>query len=141
MHEKIKKVKSTLVQWSKMTFKNIFQKIFTLENMIKAKKVQLEICPIEENRMALNKEEAELKRYHHKEREYQKQNSGMKWFKKRDRNTKFFHFYVKGEKRKLQVSEIQTMQGDVISTTQNIREEVVNVFKKQFSQEQKGKNL
>lgn len=41
----------------------------------------------------------------------------------------------------MQVSEIQTMQGDVISTTQNIREEVVNVFKKQFSQEQKGKNL
>ncbi|KAH0720013.1 hypothetical protein KY284_005043 [Solanum tuberosum] len=64
----------------------------------------------------------------------------MKWFKEGDRNIKFFHAYVKGNRRKLQVVDILTDQGDKISTTQNIGEEAVNVFKEQFRENQETTN-
>lgn len=77
--------------------------------MVKEKEIQLEIFPTEENRTALNKEQAKLKTYLHLEKEYQKQKAEMRWFKDKDRNTIFFHAYVKGMRRKMQDSEIQSM--------------------------------
>ncbi|WMV59077.1 hypothetical protein MTR67_052462 [Solanum verrucosum] len=45
-------------------------------------------------------------------------------------------FILKGRRRKLQISELQTREGDWITTSQNIREEVVAVFKEQFQETQ-----
>ncbi|KAH0666246.1 hypothetical protein KY285_027452 [Solanum tuberosum] len=90
VHSKLKRTKTTLSKWSKETFGNIFQKIATMEDVVKTKEVQLEISPTIENRSSLNKAEAELKRYLHIEEEYWKQKAGMKWFIDGDKNTKFF---------------------------------------------------
>ncbi|WMV59326.1 hypothetical protein MTR67_052711 [Solanum verrucosum] len=141
VHSKLKKLKKVLSQWSKSTFGDFFQKIATLEDLVKAKEVQLEISPTEENRGILSKAEAELKRYRHIEEEYWRQKAGMKWFKDGDRNTKFFHAYVKGKRRKLQVKEIRTRQGDIINSPHNIGEEAVNVFKEQFMETSEEYNL
>ncbi|KAH0778846.1 hypothetical protein KY290_005273 [Solanum tuberosum] len=89
----------------------------------------MEITPTTENKALLHKAEVELKKYRHIEEEFWRQKAGMKWFKGGDRNTKFFHAYVKGKRRKLQVVHILTNQGDRISTAQNIGEEAVNVFR------------
>ncbi|KAH0698682.1 hypothetical protein KY284_012897 [Solanum tuberosum] len=56
----------------------------------------------------------------------------MRWFQNEDRNTKFFHAYVQGRRRKLHISAIQTMQGDLISSTENIG--AINVFREQFTE-------
>ncbi|WMV07615.1 hypothetical protein MTR67_001000 [Solanum verrucosum] len=56
----------------------------------------------------------------------------MRWFQNGDMNTKFFHAHVNERRRKLQISEIKTKQGDTVTTTQNIGEEAVSVFKEQF---------
>ncbi|KAK4731189.1 hypothetical protein R3W88_024177 [Solanum pinnatisectum] len=69
------------------------------------------------------------------EEEYWKHKSGLSWFKEGDRNTKFFHSYVKGRRRRMNLDEIHTDQGDIINGTQSIREEAVKVFKKQFTEE------
>lgn len=53
----------------------------------------------------------------------------MRWFTDGDRNTIFFYAFVKERRRKMQIKEILTMQGDMINSSQNIREEAVNVFK------------
>jgi len=106
VHSKLKRTKMALSKWSKKTFGNIFQKIATLEDVVKTKEVQLEISPTVENRSSLSKAEAELKRYLHIEEEYRKHKASMKWFMDGDKNTKFFHAYVKGRRRKLQVKEI-----------------------------------
>ncbi|KAK4706309.1 hypothetical protein R3W88_034132 [Solanum pinnatisectum] len=71
-------------------------------------------------------------KYYQIEEEYWKQKAGMQWFQEGDRNTKFFHSHVKGKKRKLMISEIQTDQGDTIHTTKNIGEEAVKVFKEHY---------
>jgi len=128
----MKRVKLALVQWSRTTFGNVFQQVATLEDLIRAKEVQLEINASEENRTELKRVEADLKRYMHIEEEYWKQKAGMRWFQEGDKNTKFFHAFVNGRRRKMHISVIKTRQGDTITTTQNIGEEAVNVFKDQF---------
>uniref|UniRef100_A0A0V0GZX8 Putative ovule protein n=1 Tax=Solanum chacoense TaxID=4108 RepID=A0A0V0GZX8_SOLCH len=54
-HHKLKKVKKALTQWSKMTFKNIFQEIATLEEVIKVHEAQFELIPSANNRAKLHK--------------------------------------------------------------------------------------
>ncbi|XP_049370570.1 uncharacterized protein LOC125835476 [Solanum verrucosum] len=131
---KMKRVKLALVQWSRTTFGNIFQQVATLEDLIRAKKVQLEINASEENRTTLKKSEADLKKYLHIEEEYWKQKAGMRWFKDGDRNTKFFHAFVNGRRRKMHIFVIKTRQRYTITTTQNIGKKAVNVFKEQFKE-------
>lgn len=60
----------------------------------------------------------------------------MKWFTEGDKNSKVFHAYVKERIRKMQLEEIRSIQRDLISTTQNISEEAVNVFRDQFTETQ-----
>lgn len=43
IHTKMIKVKHILELWSKRTFGNIFQKIATLEDVVEAKEIQLDI--------------------------------------------------------------------------------------------------
>ncbi|KAH0692608.1 hypothetical protein KY285_019705 [Solanum tuberosum] len=134
LHMKMKRLKVVLTQWSKATFGNIFQKIDTLEDVIKEKEIQLEMAPTEANRAEMSKANAELKRYRKIEEDFWKQKAGMRWFKEGDSNTKFFHAYVKGRRRKLNIKEIKTGQGDIINSAQNIGEEAVNVFREQFKE-------
>jgi len=93
---KMKKIKRALGEWSKRVYGNIFEKIATPEDMIRVKEIQLEISPSQANRSELNKAEVKLKKYLNIEEEYWRQKTGMRWFKDGDRNTKFFHAYVKG---------------------------------------------
>ncbi|XP_060170531.1 uncharacterized protein LOC132601468 [Lycium barbarum] len=73
-----------------------------MEDVIKVKELQFELKPSSLNREALYKAQADLNRYLHLEKEYQKQKYGMRWFKDGDRNTKFFQNYVKGRRKKLE---------------------------------------
>jgi len=73
----------------------------------KVKEAQLEINPSAGNREELSKAEADLKKYLHMEEEYWKQKAGMRWFQDGDKNTKKFHSYVKGRRRKLHIAKIK----------------------------------
>lgn len=101
VHEKMKNVKKRLMVWSKATFINFFQKVSTMEDVNKVKELQLELDPSEENRAALRKVEAELRKFQRYEEEYWKQKANMHWLVDGDRNTKFFHNHVTGKKKKL----------------------------------------
>ncbi|MDV3181172.1 MAG: hypothetical protein Q8830_03005 [Candidatus Phytoplasma australasiaticum] len=61
--------------------------------------------------------------------------AGMKWMQEGDRNTKFFHSYVKKKEEKLHIGEIVTTQGEVLSKEEKIGEEAINCFGKQFQAE------
>lgn len=58
-------------------FGNIFLKVDTLDDEIKVKEIQTEINPSVENREALNKVNAELKKLYHYEEEFWKQKVEM----------------------------------------------------------------
>ncbi|XP_015159412.1 uncharacterized protein [Solanum tuberosum] len=129
MHVKLKSLKAVLSLLSKEAFGNIFQRIATLEDVIKDKEIQFEMAPTDTNREELSRKNADLKKPLKIEEDFWKQKAGMRWFKDEDRNTKFFHEYMKGRRRKLNIKEIKTMQRDIISTPQNIGDEAVNVFR------------
>ncbi|XP_049390321.1 uncharacterized protein LOC125854782 [Solanum stenotomum] len=131
---KMKKVKAALTEWSKNEYGNIFHEIATLEDIIQTKEAQLEVRLDENSREKLKKAEAKLIRFLNLEEKFWKQKSGLRWFKDGDRNTKFFHSYVKDRKRRMNIKEIHTDQRDIISGTQNIVKEAVKVFKGQFNE-------
>lgn len=88
--------------------------------------------PTPENREELNRTNAELKKYYLIEKEFWRQKARLRCFEKGDRNTKFFHSYVKGRRRKLNISEIQIEQGDRICLGKNIKAEAVAYYERQF---------
>ncbi|KAH0655111.1 hypothetical protein KY290_030912 [Solanum tuberosum] len=130
----MKNVKKALAQWSKKTYENSFERLATLEELIRVKEIQFEIRPTQDNRCALSQTEAELRKYLHIEKEYWKQKAGMKWFKDGDRNTKFFHAFVKGRRQKLHIGEILTSQGEVVQSNDQIGAATVEFFEDQFSE-------
>ncbi|KAK4710274.1 hypothetical protein R3W88_004787 [Solanum pinnatisectum] len=69
---KIKQCKGALSKWSKEVFGDIFRKIATLEDVIKAMEAQFEVQPSKENRASLKKAKADLKKYWYIEEEYWK---------------------------------------------------------------------
>ncbi|KAH0650293.1 hypothetical protein KY284_030205 [Solanum tuberosum] len=115
---RIKKIKGVLAKWSKETFGNIFQQIATLEDEIRVKKIQLEINASPENRAELKKTEAELKKSC-----IWRTNSGNR------------RQGCDGRRKKLQLTQIQTAQGDVITTSENIGAEAVSFFGEQFKED------
>ncbi|XP_059280740.1 uncharacterized protein LOC132034410 [Lycium ferocissimum] len=132
---KMKKVKHALAGWSRETFGNIFQQISTMEDVIKVKELQFEMNPSSLNREALHKAQANPNRYLHLEEEYWKQKAEMRWFKDGDRNTKFFHNYVKGRRKKLAIHTIQNGQGNWINPNADIGQEAVSFYQNQFRHE------
>ncbi|WMV21122.1 hypothetical protein MTR67_014507 [Solanum verrucosum] len=134
-HAKMKRVKKALSMWSKSAYGNVFQQIATIEDMIRVKEIQLEIQPSASNRAELSKVEADLKKYLQVEEDFWRQKAGMKWFSDGDRNTKIFHSYVKGKRKKLHIDEIVTDQEITLQTNEQIGLAAVGFFEEQFRAE------
>lgn len=56
----------------------------------------------------------------------------MRWFKQGDKNTRFFHNYMKGRRKKLNITEIQNAQGDLVKMIDDIGAKAVLFFEGQF---------
>ncbi|KAH0693413.1 hypothetical protein KY285_020510 [Solanum tuberosum] len=117
-------------------FHTKIKKIATLEDLIRVKEIQLEVNSSPENREALKRAEAELRKFLHVKEEFWKQKAGMRWFQDGDRNTKFFHNYVKGRRKKLHLEEIRTELGEVVYMSENIRKEAISFFEELFREEE-----
>lgn len=61
----------------------------------------------------------------------------MRWFQNGDRNTRFFHNYVKERRKKLYLVNIQTTQCDAVNTSENIGVEAISFFEEQFREHDK----
>ncbi|XP_049359160.1 uncharacterized protein LOC125823817 [Solanum verrucosum] len=131
--EQMNRLKRVLSKWSKESYGDIFQKVSTLEDVIKVKEVQLEVHCSDENMRDLNKAEEELQKFYQLEEDFWKQKSGMKWFNDDDRNTKFFHSYVKGRRRRLIINEIEDENEAILREDKSIGEEAMKVFEDQFA--------
>lgn len=97
--------------------------------------MQLEINPTEENRAELIKDEAKLVKMQRVKQAYWQQKASMKWFYEGDRNTKFFHAYVKGRRKRLQIQKIENEKRHVLKAIDEIGEKTERVFQKKFKEE------
>nr|XP_016471225.1 PREDICTED: uncharacterized protein LOC107793393 [Nicotiana tabacum] len=92
--QKLKRLKSTLSQWSKLTFGDIFKQLAIREDIVRVKEILFEEEPTIQNRIVLQQAHAELKKYLSIEEQYWKQKAGLNWFAEGDRNTRCFHNHV-----------------------------------------------
>ncbi|XP_075103633.1 uncharacterized protein LOC142178207 [Nicotiana tabacum] len=134
-NHKLKKVKKAISIWSKSTYRNIFQKIASLEEVVLVHEAQFELNPSFQNRERLMKVQAEFIKYLTLEEEFWKQKSGMSWFKDRDRNTNFFHAQVNGRRKRLELNRIQNSEGNWIEDTEAMADEGVKFFNSQFHED------
>ncbi|XP_070040187.1 uncharacterized protein LOC142177359 [Nicotiana tabacum] len=99
--KKLKRVKIALSKWSKLTYGDIFKQLALREDVVRVKEMLFEEEPTVENRIVLQKAQAELKRLLSIEEQFWKQKAGITWFAEGDRNTRFFHSHVNGKRQKL----------------------------------------
>lgn len=59
----------------------------------------------------------------------------MRWFVHGDKNTKFFHSYVQGRRRKLHMHELQDDDGNILNTQAEIGKAAVSFFRNQFTKQ------
>lgn len=93
------------------------------------------------NREKLKIVEGELRKWLSEEEEFWKQKAGTKWLQDGDKNTKFFHSYVKGRRRKLHIGEIISSQGETLSEENTIGDEAVRFYSQQFQDERLSMGL
>lgn len=59
----------------------------------------------------------------------------MRWFTQGDRNIKFFHSYVRGKRKNLQIRDIKNDHGVSLTKDLEIGLEAVRVFQEQFTKD------
>lgn len=55
MYDKMKRLKSVMVTWSRATYGDFFKKISTMKDNVRMKETQLELDPSKDNRSQLKK--------------------------------------------------------------------------------------
>lgn len=70
VHMKMKRLKKTLMKWSKETYGNIFLKVDTFEDVVKVKEMQFEINSTELNKSELMKAKTEIYNFYQLEEEF-----------------------------------------------------------------------
>ncbi|XP_059310107.1 uncharacterized protein LOC132061280 [Lycium ferocissimum] len=102
---KLKKVKISLSKWSKDTFGDIFKQLIIREDIVKIKEQLFEEDPSEENRMVMQRAQAELKLYLHYEEEFFTQKAGMDCFSEGDKIQGFFIVWSKQFSQEAQIED------------------------------------
>ncbi|XP_060170719.1 uncharacterized protein LOC132601661 [Lycium barbarum] len=135
---KMKKLKVGLSTWSKTTFGDIFKQLVIKEDIVKIKEQLFQENPSEENRMVMQRAQAELKLYLHYEEEFWRQKARMDCFSEGDKNTRYFHSLVKGRRKIIQIKRIKDDTGNWLGDADSVAAEAVNFFHKQFTHEEKA---
>ncbi|KAH0644091.1 hypothetical protein KY289_035065 [Solanum tuberosum] len=145
--DKLKNIKKALSSWSRNTYSDVFQKIATLEELIKEVYTHIDQPSPGSTTAGPNhsqkrkKEDLQEKvdrretRYLAIEEEYWRQKTGMTWFKDGDRNIKFFHSYVRGRRKKLHIDHIKDVRGNGVNTNVQMGEATTGFFQIQLSDE------
>ncbi|XP_060183051.1 uncharacterized protein LOC132613005 [Lycium barbarum] len=133
---KMKKLKTALSTWSKTTFGDIFKQLAIREEIVKIKEQLFEENPSEENRMVMQRAQAELKMYLHYEEEFWRQKARMDCFSEGDKNTRYFYSLVKGRTKRIQIRRIKDDAGNWLEDVDSVAAQAVNFFHKQFTHEE-----
>ncbi|XP_075087558.1 uncharacterized protein LOC107813948 [Nicotiana tabacum] len=133
--QNIKRVKVALSKWNRETFGDIFKQLAILEDIVRVKEMLFKEEPTTENRIVLQKAQSELKKYLNIEEQYWKQKAGMTWFAEGDRNTSFFHNYVNGKRKKLQLKRIKSGSRVWIEDQEQLATAAVDFYQRKFTNE------
>lgn len=115
----MKRLASTLSNWSKAEFGDIYAKFKEYEEKSKKAEEELIIMNSEDTKTNLHAINAEYVWYLKMEESILKLKTQLHWFKEGDTNSRYFHALIRGRRRKLHIRRVQNeegtwLQGDVI---------------------------
>ncbi|KAG5606079.1 hypothetical protein H5410_027571 [Solanum commersonii] len=99
-------VEGSPITWSKMQFGDIYAKVKEFEERVKVAKDNLLQNNTEKHREELHSINAEYIRYMKLEEAILKQKSQLQWFQEGDGNSKYFHAFIRGRKKRLFIHKI-----------------------------------
>ncbi|XP_075091658.1 uncharacterized protein LOC142171853 [Nicotiana tabacum] len=99
--QNLKRVKGAVSKWIKDTYGDIFKQLAIREDIVRVKEMLFEEELTVENRIVLQKSQAELKSYLSIDEQYWKEKANMTWFTEGDKNTRCFHNHVNVKRQKL----------------------------------------
>lgn len=107
VHQKIKRLATTLNTWWKVQFGDIYAKVKEFEEKTRKAEEKLISFNSENDRSNLHASNAEYIRYVKLENSILKQKTQLHGFKKGDTNSSNFHALIRGRKRRIYVHRIQ----------------------------------
>ncbi|VFQ73116.1 unnamed protein product, partial [Cuscuta campestris] len=129
---KLKGLKSCLKAWNKDEFGHIFDNLKNAEIYATTTQQLYEDNPTKASRVTAREANARLLLASHKEVVYWKQKANAKWLEHGDMNSKVFHAFANGKKRKLAINHIISPTGIGLSDSSQIRDAAITHFSKQF---------
>ncbi|XP_015170975.1 uncharacterized protein [Solanum tuberosum] len=113
LHQKLKRVTTTLSNWSKLEYGDIFRKVKEFEETIRNSEAEL---------MTNNNAVSGLK-----------QKTQLQWFKDGDANTKYFHALMRGRRRRLFLHKICTANEVWIQGEEHITQATCDYYQQMFT--------
>ncbi|GAA0156478.1 hypothetical protein LIER_13970 [Lithospermum erythrorhizon] len=129
---KLKRLKGVLRDWNKATFGNVFTMVEQAEEEVQECEAAYEQSPVPELREALHKAKANHLKCLAIEEDFLSQQSGIKWLAEGDKNTGFYHNYIRKRRKKSAVLGILE-DGAWLTDSEEIAASGVNFFKDMFT--------
>ncbi|XP_042056286.1 uncharacterized protein LOC121800861 [Salvia splendens] len=128
MQIKLNQLKSSLKIWNRVVFGNVFEGLKKAEVEAKEAMERYEQDPSPDLRSELNRSTANFILKLKMEEDYWRQKAALKWVAEGERNTKFFHGWVKQKRIKSRIHMIE--DGDhILTEDKDIRDSAGNFFK------------
>ncbi|KAH0771678.1 hypothetical protein KY290_015659 [Solanum tuberosum] len=108
LHQKMKRLASTLSNWSRREFGDIFTLVKEYEEQVRQAEEEVMMNNTEANRAKLHHCNAKYIKYLKLESFILKQKTQLQWFKDGDTNSKYFHSIMRGRRRRLFINKIST---------------------------------
>ncbi|KAK4733755.1 hypothetical protein R3W88_008016 [Solanum pinnatisectum] len=133
LHQKMKRLTTTLSSWSKREYGDIYVKVKEFEEMIRKTEEKLVSNNTEALIQQLHLINANYIRYLKLEESILKQKTQLQWFKEGDANTKYFHALLRGRRRRLFLHKICTDNDTWIQGDDQIAHTACDYFKEMFT--------
>ena len=133
LHQKMKKLASTLSTWSKKEYVNIFSMVTDYEEQVKIAKENFIQNNSEENRAKLHLINAYYIKYMKLETSILKQKTQLQSFKEGETNYKYFHSIMRGRRRKFFIHKICSDDNIWVQGDENIAKEACSYFQNIFT--------
>lgn len=132
LHLKLNNVKKGLKRWNKEVFGNIFVRLRNAEARAAETQQMFEEVPSPANREQQNRCAAEYLLCLRMEEDFWRQKANSRWVIEGERNTKVYQGWVRQKRVKSRIHEI-TVDGNPITTEEEIRQSAVNFFQNLLS--------
>ncbi|XP_069148286.1 uncharacterized protein [Solanum lycopersicum] len=133
LHTKMRRLTTTLRNWSKKEYGDVFIKTKQFEEMVKSAEENILQDNNQENRERLPAVNAQYIRYMKLEYDILQQKTQIHWLKEGDTNSKYFHAIMRGRRKRMFINKIESEDGEWIQGDENIAREACDYYGKMFT--------